>query len=94
MIANSIEIDGTLQPDGRLILDEKPILSPGRVRVALRSLPESPAKTDRLPDTPWLDESIPAPLDLPRSGTTVPVHPRLSGERLPELPANLAEEAE
>lgn len=38
MIANAIEIDGTLQPDGNLILDEKPALPPGRVRVALQAI--------------------------------------------------------
>lgn len=38
MIANIIEIDGTLQADGKLILDEKPALPPGRVRVALQAI--------------------------------------------------------
>ena len=38
MIANAIETEGTLQPDGKLILDEKPAMPPGRVRVALQAL--------------------------------------------------------
>jgi hypothetical protein len=38
MIANTIEIEGTLQADGQLILDEKPALPPGRVRVALQAI--------------------------------------------------------
>jgi hypothetical protein len=32
MIANTVEVEGTLQADGQLILDEKPDLPPGRVR--------------------------------------------------------------
>jgi hypothetical protein len=38
MIANTVEIEGTLQADGQLILDEKPALPPGRVRVALQAI--------------------------------------------------------
>src|SRR5947208_6907971 len=40
MSATVVEIQGTLQPDGTLVLDEKPPLPPGRVRVALRPLDE------------------------------------------------------
>jgi len=87
MIANTIEIEGTLQADGKLILDEKPAMPPGRVRVALQALSE------RLPDAPWADESIPAPFDLPREGAVVRVQTRRFPERLPELPTGLAEEA-
>jgi hypothetical protein len=87
MIANTVEIDGTLQADGKLILDEKPALRPGRVRVALRALVE------RLPDAPWADDSVPAPLDLPHEGAVVRVQARPFAERLPELPTSLAEEA-
>jgi DNA-binding FrmR family transcriptional regulator len=36
--SNTIEIQGTLQPDGRLILDEKPALPPGRVRGTLQAV--------------------------------------------------------
>jgi hypothetical protein len=35
---NSIEIQGTLQADSRLVLDEKPPLPPGRVRVTLQTV--------------------------------------------------------
>ena len=89
MIA-SIEIEGTLEADGRLILDEKPALPPGRVRVALRPL----ANTERLPDAPWPDDAIPAPFDLPREGTVDRIQPRTVSERLPALPIGSAEEAE
>jgi hypothetical protein len=37
MIATTIEMQGTLQADGTLVLDEKPSLPPGRVRVVLHS---------------------------------------------------------
>jgi hypothetical protein len=87
MIANAIEIEGTLQADGLLILDEKPAMPPGRVRVALRALVE------RLPDAPWADDGVPAPFDLPREGAVVRVQARSVPERLPEIPTGLAEEA-
>ena len=38
MNPNLVEIQGTLEADGRLILDEKPTLPPGRVRVALEAI--------------------------------------------------------
>lgn len=34
----TVETRGTLEADGRLVLDEKPALPPGRVRVALQPL--------------------------------------------------------
>lgn len=88
MIARTIEIDGTLQADGKLILDEKPALPPGRVRVVLRTLAE------RLPDLPWSDDSISAPFDLPREGAVVRIQARAVLERLPELPTGFTEDAE
>jgi hypothetical protein len=94
MIANAIELAGTLQADGKLILDEKPALPPGRVRVALQPLIEGKSKAERLPDVPWVDDCIPAPFDLPREGTVVRVQARTITERLPELPTSLAEGAE
>ena len=60
MIANTIEIEGTLQADGRLILDEKPALPPGRVRVSLQAIIEGQSKAERLPDVTWLDDAIDA----------------------------------
>jgi hypothetical protein len=38
MMGHTIEIEGTLQADGSLILDEIPALPPGRVRVALQAI--------------------------------------------------------
>lgn len=35
-------IEGTLQPDGTLVLDEKPDMPAGRVQVIVQSLPELP----------------------------------------------------
>ena len=35
-------IDGTIQPDGTLVLDEKLALPPGRVRVIVEAVPELP----------------------------------------------------
>ena len=92
MIANAIEMEGTLEADGRLVLDEKPALPPGRVRVALQPLEVVRPKVERLPDVPWSDDSISAPLDLPRPDDWVRVQPRAIPERLPEVPTALAEE--
>jgi hypothetical protein len=36
MSQTQVEVEGTLQPDGTLLLDEKPNLPPGRVRVVLQ----------------------------------------------------------
>jgi len=44
-------IEATLQPDGTLVLDEKPKLSPGRVRVVLRQEAEIVLRKD---DPFWL----------------------------------------
>jgi hypothetical protein len=38
-----VEVRGTLQPDGTLVLDEKPNLPPGRVRVMVQAMAEGPA---------------------------------------------------
>jgi len=94
MIANAIELEGTLQADGRLILDEKPAMPPWRVRVALQPLIDGKANAERLPDAPWLDDSIPAPFDLPRDGAVVRVQTCTFTERLPESPTGVAEGAE
>jgi hypothetical protein len=34
-----IVVEGALQPDGTLVLDEKPNLPPGRVRVTMQTVP-------------------------------------------------------
>jgi hypothetical protein len=38
MTATSVEVQGTLRPDGTLVLDHKPDLPPGRVRVTVQPL--------------------------------------------------------
>jgi hypothetical protein len=50
--------------------------------------------TERLPDIPWLDESIPAPFDLPRPDEVERVQPRAAAERLPESLEWVCEEEE
>src|SRR5262249_46377686 len=42
MSPGDLVIEGTLKPDGTLELDQKPRLSPGRVTVILRPVPELP----------------------------------------------------
>jgi hypothetical protein len=43
-----VEVQGTLQADGTLVLDEKPNLSPGRVRVVVQAAPEKVTPTEPL----------------------------------------------
>ena len=88
MPAMDIVVNGLLQPGGTLQLDFVPAMSPGRVRVTLQPL----GNAERLPDAPWLDESVSAPFDLPRPGARKRVHARVVAERLPDLPAALREE--
>jgi hypothetical protein len=38
---NAIIVQGTLKPDGTLVLDEKPALPPGRVQITLQPAPEA-----------------------------------------------------
>jgi hypothetical protein len=38
MTATVVELQGTLRPDGTLVLDTKPDLPPGRVRVTVQAL--------------------------------------------------------
>src|SRR5271165_178758 len=40
MISHAVEVQGTLNPDGTLLLDTKPGLPPGRVRVMLQPVPD------------------------------------------------------
>jgi hypothetical protein len=42
MSLNEIAIEGTIQPDGTLVLDEPTKLPAGRVKVIVQSLPELP----------------------------------------------------
>ena len=87
----SAVIDGLLTPEGTLRLDAPPRLPPGRVRVTVQSLVDERNEAERLPDAPWLDDAIPAPFDLPRSGIVERVRPRPIPERLPELLAEITE---
>ena len=45
MTTPSIEIQGTLREDGTLVLNEKPAIRPGRVRVTVR--PETESSVDQ-----------------------------------------------
>lgn len=81
MRTESVVIDGTLMADGSLELDHRLMLSPGRVRVTLRYLDDSPLN-DR-PDVPWTDDSISAPFDLPPPVASQSVQPRRVVERSP-----------
>jgi hypothetical protein len=56
-------IEGTLQADGTLVLDEKPNLPPGRVQVIVQPLPELPK------DDPFW-QRMRAIWAIPRSGGT------------------------
>jgi hypothetical protein len=40
MTTNAIEIQGTLREDGTLVLDDKPKLPPGRVKVTVEPIPD------------------------------------------------------
>lgn len=40
MPTNTIEIQGTLREDGTLVLDDKPNLPPGRVKVTVEPMPD------------------------------------------------------
>ncbi len=62
-----IVIQGTLQGDGTLVLDEKPNLPPGRVTVVLR--PEAPIV---LPDDDPFWERMQAMWDAQKAGAHVP----------------------
>jgi hypothetical protein len=39
-----VELQGTLQPDGTVVLDRRPDLSPGRVKVVLEAMPHAEAR--------------------------------------------------
>jgi len=82
-VAN-IVLEGLLKPDGTLELRSRPPFPPGRVRVTLEAIKDEPVPTERLPDPPWPDASVPAPLDLPRPLRMKRVQPREVAERLPD----------
>jgi hypothetical protein len=80
----SIVLDGLLKPDGTLELIGRPELPPGPVLVRLEAAPRLDRTDERLPDRPWLDESVPAPFDLRRPLGAERVQVRQVTERLPE----------
>lgn len=82
--SSGIVVEGDLRADGTIKLDVSPPLPAGRVRVTVQSLPKTPPESARLPDSPWLDDSIPAPFDLPHFGEVERVQPRQGAPRLPE----------
>jgi hypothetical protein len=85
MVANSsIVLEGVLKADGTLELDHRPELPPGRVRVKLETLTVVHGDAGPRPDPPWLDESIPAPFDLPLPGPSETVELREVAELLPD----------
>jgi hypothetical protein len=84
MATASIVLNGVLKSDGTLELNTQPPIPPGPVRITLESLSEPRSETVRLPDPPWLDESVSAPFDLPHFAPAEQVQPRGATERLPE----------
>lgn len=62
---NPIEtiVEGTLQPDGTLVLDSKPNLSPGRVTVVLRQETKAPP-----PEEDWFQFLIAARKRMEEAG--------------------------
>ncbi len=48
MSETQVEVTGTLQPDGTLVLDQKPRLPPGRVRVVLQTVAPTAAPSEGL----------------------------------------------
>ena len=48
MSLREVVIEGTLKPDGTLVLNEKPSLPPGRVRVVVQTVPEKSPPTETL----------------------------------------------
>ena len=91
-VAASIVLEGFLKPDGTLELRSRPALPPGRVRVTLEAIKDRPAPAERLPDPPWPEESVPAPLDLPPPPRVKGVQALEVAERLPD-PLQWSDEA-
>ena len=82
--SSGIVLDGNLRADGTIALDGHPPLPPGRVRVTVQGLAKEPPAATRLPDPPWLDDSLSPPFDLPHFGAARRVQPRPGKLRLPE----------
>lgn len=85
MAANvSAVLEGLLKADDTIELASHPAVPPGPVRVRLEALSGTGNGVERLPDPPWLDESIPAPCDLPLPDKGEPVTLREVRDWLPE----------
>ena len=81
----AVTITGIITPEGLLQLEQLPNLPPGPVRVTVQRMQAiSPAQSPRLPDEPWPDENIAAPIDLPRIGPRRDVHAQPGSPRLPD----------
>ena len=88
---SALILDGNLSSDGTIRLDRPPDVPPGRVRITLQPLPASVPGAICLPDSPWLDDAISAPCDIPFFGRTERVQPRQAHDLLPD-PLTGAEE--
>jgi hypothetical protein len=83
-IGSSVVLEGVLKPDGTVEFESRPALPPGRVRVIIERLPAPTGGVERVPDSPWPDDTVPAPCDLPRPSVAQRIEPRAARERLPE----------
>ena len=79
-----VVLEGVITAEGTLELRERPNLPPGPVRVTVEPAATPRSRTEFLPDPPWLDESIPAPFDLPLAGPAQRIEARPIRELLPE----------
>src|SRR5947207_10808437 len=86
-----IVLEGIVKADGTLEIQGRPKLPPGPVRVTLEVSAESSNSTEFLPDLPWLDESVPAPFDLPLPQKPQPIEASAIQELLP-VPFEWAED--
>jgi len=84
MSVDSVVLNGLLKPDGIIQLDYPPHLPAGRVRVRLEPVLDGARHSERLPDRPWADSALPAPVDLPQPEPVAVLQPRMVRERLPE----------
>jgi hypothetical protein len=80
---SAVVIKGTLRRDGTIELEHRPEMGPGPVLVRLEPLGPPGAGAFCLPDAPWLDESTPAPTDLPLLADPVLVEVVRKSELLP-----------
>ena len=80
----ALVLDGNLTSDGTIQLDRLPGVRPGRVRITLRPLFASEAGDESLPDGPWQDDAVSAPIDLPLFGSFHRVTLRQAQALLPD----------